>query len=74
MFAVKQMMANLVQGTAGADSVQRIYIYIYVYVYGTPFAHENGRLFFWGGGTFIFISIPVVPHEAVAEVSRRGKL
>ena len=59
MFAVKQMMANLMQGTCrGGVSAERrnicIYIYIlimkktsiYIHIYGTPFAHahEKGRL------------------------------
>ena len=69
MFAVKQMMANLMQGTCrGGVSAERrnIYIYtnnekdmyldIYIYIYGTPFAHEKGRLS-RGGGYQIYIYI-----------------
>ena len=29
-------------------------VYLYICIYDTPFAHEKGRLFFWGG-IYIYI-------------------
>ena len=60
MFAVKQMMANLMQGTCrgGVSAERRIMkkTCIYIYIYGTPCAHEKGRLS-RGGVPYIYIYV-----------------